>query len=71
MSTPVVQFNDDNENLSDRNIGVGALQFYVVVSVPLMLLTFASWYAVHWWERRKEKRRRKAFLWRLEAHNTV
>lgn len=53
MSTPIITFTDGAGLLSDRNISLGALQFYCAVSVPLMAFTFASWYLVYWWEKRK------------------
>lgn len=53
MSTPIVTFEADNKSFSSSNIGQGALQFYVAVSLPLMTLTFFAWYIVHWWESRR------------------
>ncbi|KAK4952430.1 hypothetical protein LTR10_009236 [Elasticomyces elasticus] len=57
MSTPIVTFAPGSSSTSDSNISTGALGFYVAISLPLMILTFLSWYAVYWWENRKEKNR--------------
>ncbi|KAK4894201.1 hypothetical protein LTR27_007569 [Elasticomyces elasticus] len=57
MSTPIVTFEPGSPSTSDRNVSAGALGFYVAVSLPLMVLTFLSWYAVYWWENRKERKR--------------
>ena len=56
MSTPIVNFPANSSGFSNRNIGFGALEFYVVISLPLMCLTFAAWYFVYLREKRKEKR---------------
>lgn len=57
MSTPIITFKDGTMNLSDREIGYGALKLFVVVSGPLMILTFAAWIIVNCVEKRKAKRR--------------
>lgn len=59
MSTPIVTFAPGSPSTSDRRVSAGALGFYVAVSLPLMLLTFTSWYAVYWWESRKEQKRQR------------
>ncbi|KAK5713543.1 hypothetical protein LTR15_011243 [Elasticomyces elasticus] len=48
MSTPIVSFAPGSSSTSDSNISTGALGFYVAVSLPLVILTFLSWYAVYW-----------------------
>ncbi|KAF2764908.1 hypothetical protein EJ03DRAFT_223120 [Teratosphaeria nubilosa] len=57
MSTPIVDFSTSSSGFSGHNIGYGALQFFIVVSIPLMCLTFAAWYVVHWREKRRERHR--------------
>lgn len=59
MSPPIVNFPSNNSGFSYRNIGFGALEFIIAISLPLMCLTFAAWYIVHWREKRKEKRKRE------------
>ena len=56
MSTSIVHFAPGSPSTSDSNISPGALKFYCAVSVPLVVLTFAVWYGVYWWEDWKEKR---------------
>lgn len=56
MSTPIVTFEAGNKSFSSNNIGQGALQFYVAISLPLMCLTFLVWYVVHWRESRQATR---------------
>lgn len=60
MSTPIVTFQNGTKHLSDRDIGLGALKLYLVVSFPLVVLTFAAWYVVVWLERRKELKIKRA-----------
>ncbi|KAK5729694.1 hypothetical protein LTR17_011771 [Elasticomyces elasticus] len=64
MSTPLVTFAEDPHasTFSLRNIGVGALGLYLVVSLPLVFLTLLTWYGVHKWEQRREQQK-------LEKHN--
>ena len=59
MSTPIVRFAPGSPSASDRNISTGALAFYCAVSLPLVVLTFAAWGAVYWWENRKEQNRQR------------
>ena len=57
MSTPIVQFDNEGSGFSGQNIGFGALELYVAVSLPLMCLTFVAWYFVYWREKRKDKKK--------------
>ena len=50
MSTPIVQF-DSGDGLSHRKFSPGALQLFVLLSVPLLLLTLLTW---RWLNRRAE-----------------
>ncbi|KAK5695171.1 hypothetical protein LTR97_008677 [Elasticomyces elasticus] len=67
MSTPIVTFAPGSSSPSDSNISTGALGFYVAISLPLMALTFLSWYAVYWWENRKERQRHQSLRLPEEA----
>ena len=55
MSTDIVHWNQTN-GISSKVFQLGALQVYLAVSVPLMLVTFGVWYVFGWIERRKQKR---------------
>ncbi|KAK3645603.1 hypothetical protein LTR56_009043 [Elasticomyces elasticus] len=59
MSTPLVTFAEDPHasTFSLRNIGVGALGLYLLVSLPLVFFTLLTWYGVHKWEQRRELQR--------------
>jgi hypothetical protein len=57
MSTPIVRFKNGTTEMADREIGYGALKLFAVVSVPLMVLTFAAWILVNWLEKRKARKR--------------
>lgn len=61
MSTPLVDFDDEGPSSSTfswKNVGVGALKLYLAISLPLIFLTFLAWYAVYWWEKRREEKER-------------
>ncbi|KAH7123564.1 hypothetical protein B0J11DRAFT_435355 [Dendryphion nanum] len=51
MSTDIVRF----EQGSDKNVSYGALTLYLTITLPLMVVTFAGWYAVYWWANVKNK----------------
>lgn len=53
MSTPIVRFDSIDSGFSLKNVGLGALELYLVVSVPLVFFTFFAWYGVSWWEKRR------------------
>lgn len=44
MSTPVVHFDPKDTTISLDNIGVAALRLYLAVSLPLIVVTFATWW---------------------------
>lgn len=71
MSTPIVTFKHGAGSISDRNISVGALEFYCAVSVPLMCFTFASWYLYYRWEKRKEQMQGDDFARNLQGTAAV
>ena len=56
MSTPIVNFNTTNSGFSLKNIGIGALELYLLVSMPLVFITFLAWYGVSKWEKRQAKK---------------
>ena len=57
MSTPIVRFKNGTTEMADREIGYGALKLFAVISVPLMILTFAAWILVNRLEKRKARKR--------------
>ena len=55
MSTDIVQYQVAADGTSHEIFQLGALQLYLAITLPMMLLTFASWYGVYFWVDRKEK----------------
>jgi hypothetical protein len=64
MSTPIVKFNTTKSGFNLKNIGIGALELYLLVSLPLVCITFLAWYGVSKWEKRqaKKEKERQAIL---------
>ena len=54
MSTDIVKFQRSENGKSQEIFQLGALQLYLAITLPLMFLTFASWYGVYVWVDRKE-----------------
>lgn len=69
MSTPIVTYHHGASRLSDSIISVGALQFYCVVSVPIMCVTFLAWWIYIRLEKRKQDLSDEAF--RRSLHGAV
>ncbi|TVY83100.1 hypothetical protein LSUE1_G005916 [Lachnellula suecica] len=55
MSTDIIQFQVSETGKSQEIFQLGALQIYLAITVPMMVITFASWYGVYFWVDRKEK----------------
>jgi hypothetical protein len=48
MSTDIIHFNRDPESGSSVKIfQLGALQLYLTITVPFMVVTFIAWYVVY------------------------
>jgi hypothetical protein len=56
MSTDIVHWDRNGNGKSHEIFQLSALKVYLVITLPLMVLSFAAWYAVYWWVDRKEKR---------------
>jgi hypothetical protein len=50
MSTDIIQFKDNVKEYQ-----WGALHWYMIVTIPFMVATFATWYGFYWWAARKER----------------
>lgn len=58
MSTPIVQFNPPPSDGQPRKVfSSAALKLYLVITLPLMVLTFISWAFYKYAERRKDKKK--------------
>ena len=53
MSTDI--FKATNTGKFGNTVELGALRMYVMISLPLVVITLLAWYGVYWWETRKEK----------------
>jgi len=49
MSTDIIQFQNNAKEYQS-----GALYWYIMITIPFMVVTFATWYGFHWWAARKE-----------------
>jgi hypothetical protein len=64
MSTSIFQVPGAQ---SEQGFQPGALNLWLAITLPLMLLTFAAWLVVYWWINRREKfkeggERQEAFI---------
>lgn len=50
MSTDILQFTNNQEDFSFR-----ALQIYLEVTIPFMVLTFAAWRILYVWTKKREQ----------------
>ncbi|KAE8444669.1 hypothetical protein EG329_014326 [Mollisiaceae sp. DMI_Dod_QoI] len=50
MSTDIIKFQDNAKEYQ-----WGALNWYIMVTIPFMFATFVSWYGFYWWTARKER----------------
>jgi TRAP-type C4-dicarboxylate transport system permease large subunit len=57
MSTDIVQYQLTDAGKSEEIFQLGALQLYMAITVPLMVITFGAWYGVYWFVDRKEAAR--------------
>jgi len=57
MSTDIVQYQVDSSGNSQEVFQRGALQLYLAITLPMMLVTFGSWYGVYFYVDRKEKKK--------------
>ena len=58
MSTDIVHWDQTN-GISSKVFQLGALQVYLAVSLPLMLVTFGVWYVFRRLEKRKQNRNKE------------
>lgn len=62
MSTDIIEFETNENGISQRIFHLDALQLFMTIALPLMLSTFAAWYGVYWWIDRKEELKRRSEL---------
>jgi len=54
MSTDILKFSDNTENFQSK-----ALQYYLAITVPMMILTFAAWGGIYMYSKRRQGRKGK------------
>jgi hypothetical protein len=57
MSTDIVHWQTLNNGKQERVVSVGAIETFLIASLPLMALTFCAWYVVYRWLNRRQKSR--------------
>lgn len=55
MSTEIFQNQSSNSGALEQAVHVTALRLYITIVLPLTLVTLLIWYAVYWWEKKKER----------------
>lgn len=55
MSTEIFQTQSSSSGTLEHAVHVTALRLYITIVLPLTLMTLLIWYAVYWWEKRKER----------------
>ncbi|TVY55321.1 hypothetical protein LCER1_G003907 [Lachnellula cervina] len=53
MSTDIIHFQAES-NTYGKIFQLGALELYLAITIPLMVVTFAAWYLVYRWLNRRE-----------------
>jgi len=59
MSTDIIKFPTTVE--SGTVFQLGAFQLYMAITVPMMALTFASWWIVYWFVNRRQESKPSKF----------
>ncbi|OCK86349.1 hypothetical protein K432DRAFT_341488 [Lepidopterella palustris CBS 459.81] len=57
MSTDIFKFETGNSGKTQKFVQTGALQLFMSITIPLMVLTFGAWYGVYWWVNHREKKK--------------
>jgi hypothetical protein len=66
MSTDIIQFEKN-----EKEYQWGALNWYIMVTIPFMAASFATWYGFYWWAKRKERRAAEAENADIEKQKSV
>ena len=62
MSTDIVRFEVANDGQTQKLFQLDALQLFLAISLPMTVVVFVGWYAVHWWVDQKEAEERRLRL---------
>lgn len=52
MSTDILKFQDNSENYQSK-----ALEYYLMITIPIMAVTFGVWWGMYLWVKRGEERK--------------
>lgn len=66
MSTDIITWQTSQDGEQRRVVSVGALEIFLVATLPLMFLTFCAWYVVYRWLDWRQKSR-----WRRSSTSSV
>jgi hypothetical protein len=59
MSTDIVKFQTDNNGQTQKVFHLEALQLFLSICLPMVVVVFVAWYGVYWWIDQKEARQRQ------------
>lgn len=57
MSTDIVTWDTNSFNQQERTVFTGAVNFFLMLTLPLIFATFTAWAGFYWSEKRKERKR--------------
>jgi hypothetical protein len=62
MSTDIVTFQRGNDGQSQKVFQLDALQLFLTICLPMMVVVFVAWYGVYWWVDQEQTKRRQRRL---------
>jgi hypothetical protein len=54
MSTDIVTFQTGTDGQTQKVFQLDALQLFLAICLPMMVVVFVAWYGVYWWVDQKE-----------------
>jgi hypothetical protein len=52
MSTDILKFQDNSKNFQSK-----ALMYYLIITIPIMIITFGAWRVMYLWIKRGEEKK--------------
>ena len=62
MSTDILRLQLGNDGETQKLFQIDALQLFLAICLPLMVVVFVAWYGVYWWVDQKEAEERRLRL---------
>lgn len=59
MGTDIVKFQTDSNGQTQKEFHLDALQLFLTICLPMMVMVFVAWYGVYWWIDRKEAEQKR------------